>query len=89
MVFAIAAASSETCSIGLASSRFDRSLAGAFVESELKRYCNGANRSADRAGHCTWGFGRKAIERVKAAIFIRGDIMSVVVLEMFLQRNDA
>jgi hypothetical protein len=75
MVFAIAAASSETCSIGFASSRFDRSLAGVFVESELKRHCDGASRRADRAGHCTWCFGRKATERVNAAIFNRGGIV--------------
>jgi hypothetical protein len=75
MVFAIAAASSETCSIGLASSRFDRSLAGIFVEPELKRYCDGASASADRACHCARGAGRRAIERVKAAIFNRGGIV--------------
>jgi hypothetical protein len=34
IVFAMDAASSETCSIGFASSRFDRSAAGGLLESE-------------------------------------------------------
>lgn len=89
MVCAIEAASSETCSIGFASSRFERSAAGGFVESDDRRNCDGVNPRADRAGHCTWRFGRKAIGRAKAAMFNLGGIMAgcVVGRVTFLQSD--
>jgi hypothetical protein len=61
--------------MGFASSRFERSAAGGLAESEDRRHCDGVSRSAERAGHCTWGLGRNAIGRVKAAMFNLGGIV--------------
>lgn len=66
--------------MGFASSRLERSAAGGLAESEYRRHCDDGSRSADRAGYCTWGLGRKAIGRVKAAIFNLGGMAACCVV---------
>jgi hypothetical protein len=80
MICAVFAASSDTCSIGSESSFFDRSAAGGALESEYRRNCDGPTRSADRTGHCTCGFGLKAIVRDRDVMLSRGGMVLVVVL---------
>jgi hypothetical protein len=78
MICAVFAASSDTCSIGSESSFLDRSAAGGALESAYRRNCDGATRRADRAGHCTWGFGLKAMFRDRDVRLSRGGMVGVV-----------